>query len=157
MTVPVGAGGAIDVFNNSGQAHVIIDIAGWFSPSTGALFHPVAPVRTLDSRPAEHVGPYTTPWGPATTRTHVARDGTTVPGGAVAVLQNTTVTGASAASFLSLWPDGQAQPLVSNLNWAAGQTRANQTTTPLGVDGAIAISNNSGLVHVICDLTGWYG
>ena len=44
---------------------MIIDVAGYFLPGTGKLFHPLAPARVLDSRPgAINYGAYATPWGP---------------------------------------------------------------------------------------------
>ncbi|MGH9266474.1 MAG: hypothetical protein ACRD1D_17455, partial [Acidimicrobiales bacterium] len=33
VTVKVGAGGAIDLYNNLGSAHVIADVAGWYGPA----------------------------------------------------------------------------------------------------------------------------
>ena len=48
--------------------------------------------------------------------------GPSVPVFADAVLMNVTATQTTATSYLSIWPNGQAQPTVSSLNWVAGWT-----------------------------------
>src|SRR5206468_2542507 len=71
-----------------------------------------------------------------------------------------TVTGASAASALIVWPDGKPRPLTSNLNFVAGQTIANRVITMVsdsqGPNGAgvIDIYNQAGAVDVIVDQFG---
>ena len=65
VTVKVGADGRVNVYNASGQTHVIFDIVGWYgttsdgppftaSPAvTASVYgyqHPVAPKRILDTR-----------------------------------------------------------------------------------------------------------
>ncbi len=46
VTVGLGAGGQIDLFNFAGDSQVIVDVTGWY---TGG-FHPVVPVRVMDTR-----------------------------------------------------------------------------------------------------------
>ncbi|MFN8037901.1 MAG: FG-GAP-like repeat-containing protein [Acidimicrobiales bacterium] len=124
----------------------------------GDLFHPLAaPTRILDSRPApEQVGPFATPWGPGTTREVQVAGVGGVPADATAVTLNVTVTGTSAASFLTVWPTGTPRPTASNLNWAAGQTIANAVTVKVGAGGAVSVFNPSGSTQVIVDVVGWY-
>jgi hypothetical protein len=158
VTVKVGTGGKIRVFNNSGSAHVIIDVVGYFKTGSGDAFHPVSPVRFQDSRPApETVGAHSTPWGSNTSRSVAVTTGGAVPSGAKAVLANVTVTSASAESFLTVWNTGAAKPTASNLNWRAGTTIANAVTAKVGTANSISVFNNSGTVHVIADVAGWYG
>jgi hypothetical protein len=157
VTVKVGTGGKIKVFNPSGNVHVIIDVVGYFKAGAGVGFHPVAPVRIQDSRPGgPKVGPYATPWSAGTTR-EVSVVGTAAPAAAQAVLMNATVTGTSSSSFLSLWPFGTAQPLVSSLNWSPGLTIANGVTIKVGSGGKINAYNLAGTTDVIFDIAGWYG
>jgi hypothetical protein len=93
--------------------------------------------------------------GVETTMVVVGRGGVPSTGvGAVAL--NVTVTEASAASFLTVWPTGSPRPLASNLNVAAGQTVANSVITKVGANGSISIFNNSGAAHVIVDVLGWF-
>ncbi|MEZ5145257.1 MAG: hypothetical protein R2726_22505 [Acidimicrobiales bacterium] len=158
VTVKVGTDGKVQVFNNSGSAHVILDVVGYFKTGSGDAFHPVDPVRFQDSRPApEQVGAYSTPWGAGATRTVATTTNSAVPAGATAVLANVTVTSTSAESFLTVWNTGAAQPTASNLNWKAGVTIANAVTAKVGTGNTISVFNNSGTVNVIADAAGWYG
>jgi hypothetical protein len=54
VTVGVGDGGQIDIYNNAGSTHVIVDISGYYSgPSTdnlGGQYIPVEPIRLADTR-----------------------------------------------------------------------------------------------------------
>ena len=68
---------------------------------------------------------------------------------------NVTVTNATAPSYLTVWPSGQALPLASNLNFGAGATVPNLAFVPLGGDGRIAIFNLLGSVDVIVDVVGY--
>ena len=73
-----------------------------------------------------------------------------------AVVANVTVTGTTAGSFLSVWPQGASRPTVSSLNWTAGETIPNAVTVKLGV-GQLSMYNLTGNVDVITDVAGWYG
>ncbi len=74
-----------------------------------------------------------------------------------AVVLNITVTDTTTASFLTLWPDGTAQPLASDLNWVAGDTLPNLIVVKLGANGSIDFYNGFGMTDVIVDVVGWYG
>jgi hypothetical protein len=158
VTVGVGTGGKISVFNAAGTTDVIIDVVGSFRAGTGATFHPTVPARIQDSRPSgPQVGPYATPWGTATTRVVQAGSNAGVPGNAHAVLLNVTVTNPTGASYLTVWPTGQSRPLASSLNWTPGLTIPNAATVRLGTVGRISVFNAAGSVDVIADVAGWYG
>ncbi len=159
VTVRAGVGGRISVFNPTGSAHVIVDVVGSFTPSSGLPFHALSPARIQDSRPAgPQTGPYGTPWGPSTSRdVQVSGAGAGgVPADAAAALLNLTATGTTATSYLTVAPAGQA-PLASSLNWQPGQTVPNSVTAKLGPGGAISVRNPAGNVDVIADAAGWYG
>ena len=68
------------------------------------------------------------------------------------------MTAASAPGFLTLFPVGSPQPLVSVINYAPGQTRANSAVAPLGPSGAlnVFVGQSAGGVHVIIDVTGYF-
>jgi len=74
----------------------------------------------------------------------------------VAVVVNLTVTRPTSPGFLTVYPGGQPLPATSNLNFVAGETRANRVIVPVGTDGTVAIYNRSGSSHVIVDVNGWY-
>ncbi|MEZ5143192.1 MAG: carboxypeptidase regulatory-like domain-containing protein [Acidimicrobiales bacterium] len=158
VTVKVGTDGKVDVFNSSGSAHVILDVVGYFRTGSGDAFHPVDPVRFQDSRPApEQVGAYSTPWGAGADRSVAVSTAGAAPAGAKAVLANVTVTGTTAESFLTVYPNGSPRPTASSLNWKAGVTIANAVTAKVGDGDTISVFNNTGTVHVIADAAGWYG
>lgn len=159
VTVKVGAGGKVNVFNAAGNATVIVDVVGYYDESgTGAGFAGQAPIRVLDSRPPpEQVGPYGTPWAAATDREVTVTGGTTgVPVNATAVVANVTVTGTSAESFLTVYPNGASRPTASSLNWKAGVTIPNAVTVKVGTGGKIRVFNNSGAANVIIDVVGYF-
>jgi hypothetical protein len=72
------------------------------------------------------------------------------------VVLNLAVTRPTASSYLTVYPGGQSLPSTANLNFLAGETRANRIMVPVGSDGTINIYNRAGTSHVIVDLNGWY-
>jgi len=123
---------------------------------TGDGFTPTTPTRIVDSRSGSSIGRYSTPWMAGSTRPVESGGVASVPIDADAVVLNVTVTGGSAASFLTLWPSGQARPNASSLNWAAGVTIPNSVTVKLGSLGRVSVFNGSGTVNVIIDSAGFF-
>jgi hypothetical protein len=82
-----------------------------------------------------------------------------VPVTAKALSVNLTVTAPTAAGHLRLYPAGTPRPLVSAVNFSAGQARANNSILPLNAAGAIAVycSQASGqTTHFILDVNGYF-
>jgi PKD repeat protein len=82
-----------------------------------------------------------------------------VPDNAIAVTGNLTVTGQSAAGFLSLGPDPAPVPTNSTLNFPAGDSRANGVTVALGADGSLSVTYSApagAATHVVFDVTGYF-
>jgi hypothetical protein len=70
---------------------------------------------------------------------------------------NVTVTKPAKGGNLTVYPGSGAVPLVSNLNFSAGQTVPNLVTVQLS-SAEVSIHNNSGgSVQVVADLEGFYG
>ena len=118
--------------------------------TTGGAYQPLTPTRLLDTR--AHGGPL----GPGASRDLQVAGTAEVPVGATAVALNVTVTGTTAAGYLTLYPAGESAPLASNLNWSAGETVANLAIVPVGVGGAIVIHNSTGATQVVVDLQGYF-
>ena len=157
VVVKVGANGKASVFNYAGAAHVIIDVAGWYSGgATGnaGRFEPLPPSRILDTRTglggAVRVGP-----GGTLDLQVTGRGGVPVSGAQAAVV-NLTVTGTTADSYLTVYPTGEARPLASNLNFPPGGTVAARAMVKLGAGGKVTIFNGAGWADVIVDVSGWY-
>lgn len=143
------------MFNNSGDAHVIADVVGYFTPTSGGVAMAVAPKRLLDSR--NGTGGFTTPWAPGQTRELTVTGGSTsVPTTATAVVLNLTGVSPTAATHITVWPAGQPRPMASNLNLPPGDTRPNLVVVKVGTEGKIALFNNSGNTHLIADVVGYY-
>jgi hypothetical protein len=154
----VGTGGKVSVFNNAGSTNVIFDVAGWYGTlgaADGARFTPLPPARILDTRTTNggHLGAL---GAGATMTVPVLGRGGVPASGVSAVVVNATVTATTANSYLTLFPAGGAQPVVSNLNYTPGVTVPNLAVLKLGA-GGISAYINVGVVHVIFDVLGWYG
>jgi len=60
-----------------------------------------------------------------------------------ATVLNVSVTGPTAASYVTVWPAGSSQPLASNLNWVAGETVPNLVVVQGGGwRGAVALNQS---------------
>ena len=159
VTVKVGAQGQIVLFHPIGQAHLVADVAGWYSDASGPRgdrYHALPPSRLLDTRggPAGPVGQ-----GESRALQVTGRGG--VPtSGVSAVVMNVTVTEPTAPSHLTVYPGDRPRPLASNLNYVAGQTFPNLVTVRVGQTppgGQVMIFNSTGRTHVVVDVMGWYG
>jgi dipeptidyl aminopeptidase/acylaminoacyl peptidase len=152
----VGLGGQISIFNNAGQTHVVADLVGYYQLAPGGLVYTsLTPTRVLDSRPGSQIGPYSTPWGPAATRAVQVGGIGSVPAYPGTVVVNVTGVFPTQATHLTVWPNGQSMPVASNLNLPAGDVRPNLVITREESDW-IAIYNNSGALHVIADVAGYF-
>ncbi len=156
VIVPIGAGGKVSLFNNAGSVDLIADVQGYYDDgTTGAAGHgAISPRRFLDTRFG--VGA-TGKVGPGGVVTLAVRGLHGVPAGATAVVVNLTATGGTAPTHITLYPSDVAPPLASNLNVAAGQTKAVLAVVKVGPDGKIKLRNNSGSVHLILDVAAFHG
>ena len=91
-------------------------------------------------------------------RTFTVRGGCGIPTSAGAISVNVTVTQGTAAGDLRLRPGGTPLPLVSTINYGAGQTRANNATVLLGPGGTVTVrsAQATGTVHFLLDVNGYY-
>jgi hypothetical protein len=155
--VPAGTDGAISVFATD-TTDVVLDIDGYFVPNTvsGALaFYPVTPCRLVDTRLA--VGPLAGPSMTAgETRSFPLLSGScNIPSNAQAYSLNFTAVPDGPLGYLSVWPTGETQPLVSTLNAPTGTITANAAIVPAGSGGAISlyVTNNTDMV---IDIDGYF-
>jgi serine protease len=157
--VPVGAGGTVTIYTESG-AHLVVDLLGYVTSatapvSTSGLFVPVTPARVADTRSATKPGRQTS----LTVR--VAGAGGVPSSGAAAVLANVTAVDASAPGFLQVFPTGEAVPgSSSNVNLTAvGQTVPNSVAATLARggpgSGSATVYVDAG-AHVLFDVAGWF-
>ncbi|WP_157535779.1 hypothetical protein [Kitasatospora mediocidica] len=156
--VPVGADGYVDLYN-SGLASVdlIADVTGYFTQSSASGYTSLTPTRIVDTRDGTGTGSAAQVPGLGAISAQVAGNAGVPASGATAVALNVTVTNPRSDGFLTAFPDGQATPNASNVNYLAGQTIANSVVVPIGADGKIDIHNGGGLgADVVIDVVGYY-
>ena len=156
--VPAGTNGAVNVFV-SDASNVLMDIDGYFGPpgSPGALyFYPLTPCRIADTRNA--AGTFGGPSLPAGgTRTFpIPSSSCGLPSTAQAYSLNMTVVPPGSLLYLSTWPAGQTQPVVSTLNDLQGQIIANAAIVPAGTSGGISVYV-SDATNLVIDINGYFG
>jgi hypothetical protein len=122
----------------------------------GTRFHPLSPCRLVDTRNPN--GPNGGPALLANTNRLFRLAGCGVPSTAVAVAANIAVTQGSSAGSLTVYPVGDALPITSSINYAAGQTRADNAVVAAGVNTSVFVRCNqaSGTVQLILDIGGYW-
>jgi hypothetical protein len=156
VTTKVGPDGTVTLYNDDGSVDLLADLQGAFLPDTaGSSYRPVEPQRLLDTRSG--LGAPRARVGPRQTVELQVTGGGLAPVGSTAVVLNVTVTGPTAASFVSVSPTAPAgTPTTSNLNVVAGQTVANVVVSKVGADGRVRLYNDAGSVDLVADLQGAY-
>ena len=132
-------------------------VTATFAPNPAVDFFTVEPCRALDSRQA--AGPFGgTPLAAQQERLLTVGGVCGIPPAARAVSLNITATEATAVGHIRLYPGGAVRPGVSTLNFAAGQTRANNAIVQLGALGDLALFSGqaTGSVHVVVDVNGYF-
>jgi len=156
--VAAGIGGAVSVFVFD-QTHVILDINGYFaSPAnapSGLVFYPVTPCRVMDTR--LNNGPLGGPIlaAGATRAVPVVSSPCGVPATAVAYSLNMTVVPTGPLGFLTTWPTGTSQPVISTLNGPTGTVVANAAIVPAGTSGSINVFVTD-QTQLIIDVNGYF-
>jgi uncharacterized repeat protein (TIGR01451 family) len=122
----------------------------------GALrFVPVTPCRIADTRNPD--GPFGGPVLAAGTPRDfdIPASACGIPSNAAAYSLNMTVVPLGGLSYLSVWPAGQPQPLVSTLNSLDGRVKANAAIVPAGLNGAVTLFATD-TTHGIIDINGYF-
>jgi hypothetical protein len=148
--VPAGSGGDIDVFV-SNDSDVVVDINGYFGvPVAGGLsLYNTAPCRALDTRGSSGLFVDTllvdivdSPCGLGTAPQAFVLNATVVPQG-------------GGLGYLTLWPFGEMQPLVSTLNADDGTITSNMAIVPT-INGWIdAFASNP--TQLLLDSSSYFG
>ena len=119
------------------------------------LLTPVTPCRVADTRNA--TGPFGGPTmsGNSTRTFTIPQSACNIPATALAYSLNVTVVPPGPLTYLSIWPAGQAQPVVSTLNSFNGEVVANAAIVPAGTNGAIDVYV-SNTTDVVIDINGYF-
>jgi uncharacterized repeat protein (TIGR03803 family) len=157
--LPAGANGEVSVYVTN-TTNVILDVDGYFapvSPSTLA-FYPITPCRVADTR----VDTFPMGLGPPqlfalTPRDFPVLNSPCIPSGInpTAYSFNFTVVPGHPVGYLTVWPTGQSQPLVSTLNDQTGTIVANAAIVPAGTGGDISVYSTHD-TQLVIDINGYF-
>ncbi len=154
-TVALGQDGKVSFATAVGSTDVIADVVGWYEPGTGDRFHPLlAPTRILDDRSG--IGGFTSPVAAGADRPVLTAGVGGVPGGATAVVANTTAVQPSANCFVTIYPAGEAEPNASAINVGARQIVPNLVITKVGAGGKVNASVSTGSATLLMDVSGYF-
>ncbi len=116
--------------------------------------HPTAPCRVYDSRHTGSGQPFTGTLNPPV---DVVTSPCNIPATAQAYVFNATVVPSPNLSYLTLWPDGQGQPIVSTLNAADGWITSNMAIVPYASNGDGKIdAYAAGVTQLILDISSYF-
>jgi len=125
-------------------------------------FRSINPARVYDSRKGGGL------LAPNTSRVVSVKDGldetgavstpNVVPAGATAIAYNVTVTGTTAANFLSVTPGDAAFALASTINFPGRIDLANASVVGLDANRQVKVfcGDQAGSTHVVIDVVGYY-
>lgn len=156
------AGVGYDRVTGLGSVDVYRLVSEWTSEvpppigvSSGPLsFVPLTPCRVADTR--NQTGAFGGPeLATASIREFVIPSSTCqIPTTAVAYAMNITVVPDGPLGYLSIWPSGQARPVVSTLN-SDGRVKANAAIVPAGANGGVNVYVTNS-THLIMDVSGYF-
>jgi hypothetical protein len=171
VTVGVGTGGQIDVYNLTGTVNVDVDVDGYYSGTggVGSPFVAITPIRVADTRTATKVGtenaiPAPPPQAAATETFTLATPD--IPANAAGVAMNLTAVPGNKPGYLTSYPSSDTTPPVaSDVNWTASESPAvpNFTiadTVGTGLAQTVEVANSyfttGATVDVIADAFGYF-
>jgi uncharacterized repeat protein (TIGR02543 family) len=154
--VPAGALAAVSAYVTD-TTDLILDIDGYFTtPSQQTLqFYTLPPCRVADTRGPNGPlgGPYLIGGKPRDFPVLQSQCG--IPKSAQAYSFNFTAVPHGSLGYLTVWPTGQKQPVVSTLNAYGGQVTANAAIVLAGKDGEIsAFAYND--TDLLIDINGYF-
>jgi len=124
-------------------------------PSAALNFVPLAPCRIADTRDAN--GPFGGPFivGQAVRDFVIPNSDCGIPASAQAYSLNVAVVPRGPLGYLTVWPAGQAQPVVATLNSTDGRIKSNAAIVPAGAAGAISLFVTDP-ADVVLDINGYF-
>ena len=144
------------VNNQPGSAHVVLDVTGYVpSNGIGQLSMLPSPMRAIDTRLSG--GPIPS----SGTRCFVLAGVGGVPADAAAVVLNVTAVGYTTPGWVTAFPNGQAVPATSTLNFDRTEYAvANGAIVRVGAGGQVCtnvgtVNNQPGSSQVVLDVTGY--
>jgi YVTN family beta-propeller protein len=150
--VVAGTGSEVSVYPTN-DTDLVIDINGYFAAAgTGGLsLYGVQPCRVIDTRRIGSGLPFS---GTLSPPVDVVDSPCSVPSAAQTYVFNASVVPQGYLGYLTLWPDGTTQPLVSTLNALDGSISSNMAIVP-STNGKVD-AYASGLTQLILDISSYF-
>jgi hypothetical protein len=151
VIVPLNNGIA-DIYNGSpGTVQVVADLAGYYAAGAPDRFVPYqgvpgGPLRVTASGPVP-------PFGSTLIGEKQFDSCSPICPGINALVATVTVVTPTRAGYLTIYPANQARPVVSNLDFTAGQAISNMIMTT-GTD--LAYNGSPGTIKVVVDEYGYF-
>jgi hypothetical protein len=126
---------------------------GFFAPKSGftLTFYPLLPCRIADTHKVGNGQPFS---GTLSPPVDVSNGPCGPPAAAQAYVFNATVVPPGALGYLTLWPQGTGQPVVSTLNALDGSITNNMAIVPSTNGQVDAFA--SGLTQLILDISSYF-
>ena len=150
--VPAGNGAQITALAPE-DTDLVIDVNGYFAKvKPNALsWYPASPCRVIDTRIIGDGQPFSGTLAPPV---DVVDSACAPPSTAQAFILNATVVPTGYLGYLTLWPDGEGQPLVSTLNAVQGLITSNMAIVPT-TNGSID-AYATGITQLVLDISGYF-
>ncbi len=150
--VVAGTSGSVSVYPTN-DTDLVVDINGYFAPASegGLSLYGVQPCRVIDTRHVGNGQPFS---GVLSSPVDVAATGCGTSSLAQAYVFNASVVPQGALGYLTLWPDGAVQPVVSTLNALDGSISSNMAIVP-STNGEVD-AYASGLTQLILDISSYF-
>ena len=148
--VTAGSDKATAFYAHSNNTDLLLDIDGYFAaPASGGLsFYPLTPCRVLDTRQNGGRGIL------GTITVNVEGSACGPPASAQGYVLNATVVPPGPMLYLTLWPHGEMQPMVSTLNAEDGFITSNMAIVP--TDNGSIDAYAYALTQLILDISGYF-
>jgi hypothetical protein len=152
--IPAGTNGDVSVYVTN-TTNVLIDIDAYFTSASDAsalAFFPLPPCRIVDTRTGDggilQAG---------RERDYLIPPNCGIPSDATAYSFNVTVLPAAGGlGYLTVWPKGENQPVVSTLNDLTGTVVANAVIVPAGTENTTAFFPNNNETNLLVDTNGYF-
>jgi hypothetical protein len=154
VTVKPGARGRVNVTNDLGAAHCVVEVVGYYRTTAATRLQAQGPRRILDTRSG--TGGRRGALGAGAAYAVRVRGVGGVPATAQAVALNVTVVAPTATGGVTVWPSGATRPASASMTFAATTTTTSLVFAKIGADGKVGVYNGAGASHVVLDVVGWF-
>lgn len=167
FTSSLDVNGQFNIFSER-TIDLVADIAGYYSSEqtdangTGLLFTPLTrPLRILDTRPGQgncdNVGSPISGGSSISASGWLTCEGITIPNTARTLLGNVTIINSTASwGFLTLYPDGVAQPLAANMVYSSGIVLSNAFVMGINAGTGQYRIFSEQTIEAIIDVSGYF-